>query len=300
MWFGTGVHVALATYYKSGVPPDNAFERWFQAQLYHLVNTEHVDQKGLEKLEGFRALGHVMLDAYEEYARKNDNWEIIGVEEELRYEVSPGKWIVGTVDLLIRDKTTQKLWVVDHKTCASFIDPQALEFDDQMVLYLWMVWKVYNEVPGGAIYSMLRKKIPADPYLLKNGTLSKARDIDTTYDIYLSKINSLGLDPDDYADVLERLKYNEFFRREYLARSKRELSIFDDQILAEVEEMTRPDVPVFPTMTQDCLWSCRYRDICRTRLTGGDVEYAIRSNYKVVTDYDARFLEIHPRDMMGE
>jgi hypothetical protein len=238
MWFGTGVHVALATYYKSGVPPDNAFERWFQAQLYHLVNTEHIDQKGLEKLEGFRALGHVMLDAYEEYARKNDNWEIIGVEEELRYEVSPGKWIVGTVDLLIRDKTTQKLWVVDHKTCASFIDPQALEFDDQMVLYLWMVWKVYNEVPGGAIYSMLRKKIPADPHVLKNGGLSKARDIDTTYEIYLDKLERLGLDPDDYTDVLASLKYNEFFRREYISKSRRELAIFDDQIRVEVEEMT--------------------------------------------------------------
>jgi hypothetical protein len=57
---------------------------------------------------------------------------------------------------------------------------------------------------------------------------------------------------------------------------------------------------VFPTMTQDCLWSCRYKDLCRTRLTGGDVEYAISTNFKVVTDYDARYLETHPRDMMGE
>lgn len=292
MWFGIGVHVALATYYKHGMSPVVAFERWFKAQVDPVY--QDLDETTRTKLDNFHLLGLVMMRGYIPWAEKNDQWEVIAIEEELQYEISPGQVIAGTQDLLVRKDG--KLWVVDHKTCAAFVDPDALEFDDQMVKYLWLVMKVYNEVPGGALYSMLRKKVPADPYVLKAGGLSKAKDIDTTHEIYLDKIHELGLDPDDYTDILERLKSNEYYRREKVMRTRRELQIFDEQVKAEVAEITRPNVPIFPTMTQDCLWSCTYKDLCRTRLTGGDVAYATNVHFKVIRDYQTRWLERHPRE----
>lgn len=294
IWLGTGVHVALATYYKFGALPATTFEKWYKTQAGKIW--AFLDISGQTALEEMHALGLTMMTAYAEYAHVADaDWEVVAVEEEISIEVLPGYWMTGTLDLLVRNTRTRKLWVVDHKTCASFVDPAALEFDDQMVAYLYLVYRKYNEVPAGAVYSMLRKKIPAEPLVLKKGGLSKAVNIDTTPAVYRAAIEREGLDVADYADILARLEHNEFFRRETVMRTRRELELFEQQIQLEVPEMLRPDAPVFPTMTQDCIWSCQFRDLCRTRATGGDVEFSIAANYKAVEDYDARWLEIAPR-----
>jgi len=60
--------------------------------------------------------------------------------------------------------------------------------------------------PEGFELEVIRKKVPREPPLLKKGGLSKAQNVDTTHDLYLAAIHRHGLNPDDYADVLARLK----------------------------------------------------------------------------------------------
>jgi len=291
LWFGTGVHVALATYYRYGSAPKDNWERWYN----HERETTLAETYGsdFERIEKFNDLGSDMMSRYLPYAKQNDGWEVVGVEYPLRYEILPGVFIVGSLDLLVRKNG--KLWVVDHKTCASFIDPEHLVFDDQMAMYLWLVWKVTGEVPGGAIYSMLRKTVPAEPMLVYKGTaLSKAKDIDTTVEKYLEAIRANNFDERDYADVLARIGRNEFFRRETVIRSARELAILDEQVTLEATEMTKQNVSIYPTMTRDCTWSCQFVDLCRTRLTGGDVQFTIDANFRETSDterYHQRWLE---------
>ena len=285
LWFGTGIHVALATYYKYGTPPVDNWNRWFEREkqiaLVDIYDSER------DRIEGFNDLGREMMASYLPYAQANDGWEVVDVEKPITFEIFPGVEFKGSLDLLVRKNG--KLWIVDHKTCSSFIDPEQLVFDPQMAYYLWLVWKVYNEVPGGAIYSMLRKAIPAEPMLVYGGTaLSKAKGIDTTPAKYLAAIERNGFNASDYTEVLARISRNEFFRRETVIRSARELKIFDQQILDEIREMTRVDLPIYPTPTRDCVWSCSYSDLCRARLTGGDVEFTIQANYREVST-DERF-----------
>ena len=229
-----------------------------------------------------------MLLMYLTYAEANAGLEVVVVEKRITDEVIPGRVeLKGSLVLLVRK--SGKLWIVDHKTCSSFIDPEQLVFDPQMAYYLWLVWKVYGEVPGGAIYSMLRKAIPAEPMLVYNNTaLSKAKGIDTTVEKYLEAIRRNGFNEADYSEVLKRIEKNEFFRRETVVRSARELKVFDQQILDELTEMTRPYLPIYPTPTRDCVWACGYSDLCRTRLTGGDVEFTIQANYREASN-DERF-----------
>lgn len=293
-WFGIGIHYALATYYRDQMlkqvvrEPKDIFTTWFYQQFTQDEwNALYIDEQ--DRLADMLKLGVSMMTDYVPWSQLHDNFEVLGVEVPLRYEVLPGVDLVGSLDLLVRDKRTGKLWVVDHKTCASFIDPEALVFDDQMMTYLWLVWKVYDEIPGGALYSMLRKQVPVEPMVVYGGTaLSKAKSIDTTYTKYMEAIVRNGFDPANYQDILTKVSANEFFRREAIVRSRKELELLDNQIKLEAEEMTRSWIPIYPTMTRDCLWACDYRDLCRTRLTGGDVEYTIETQFREQTESDRR------------
>jgi hypothetical protein len=108
LWFGSGIHYALAQYYRPGLKRDpvEAFISWYMLQLDGgIVIEEQLDQthdrqpmargdstfyvRGLiellpdpnmEEFEIHKELGIGMLTYYKEYAEANDNFEVI-VEE---------------------------------------------------------------------------------------------------------------------------------------------------------------------------------------------------------------------------
>jgi hypothetical protein len=269
LWIGRGVHYALANYYV-GKDPDTALQEWLDIKLaerYESTGGTPIDPK----LEESITLMRDMVSRYPDFARQNDDWEVVAVEKPFSVKIptTQGR-LEGTLDLVVR--RNGRLWVVDHKTFASFVSPDQLELDDQMTAYLWLVQQIFKEVPAGAIYNQLRKSIPKKPALLKDGLrFSKDKSIDTTEEIYLAAVQEQGFDPNDYQDILEKLRLNEFFKREIIARNPNELDSFEANLIDEYRQMTTKRRPLYPSPSRDCQW-CDYRTLCKAENEKGDVK----------------------------
>jgi len=282
LWLGTGVHYGLEQYYRDGADPWLAAQEWLDMKLPEL----HLEDMWPEERVKFNETTDLMasiLTGYVPFAQEHDDFEVVGVEENLEVHV-PGTRVKlgGKVDVLTRRGPKAQLWPMDHKTAAQYVDISVLEMDDQMTAYLWLVWQVYGELPGGALYNELRKKVPAQPEVLVRGGLSKKKNVDTTYEIYLQAIKNNHLNPEDYADILEflRNKPDGFYRREAVARTKYELEHFAENLVPEAKAMNSKNTPLYPSPTRDCSWDCQYRDLCLCETTGGDLDSLIESLYE--------------------
>lgn len=263
LWFGTGIHHVLAEYYKGNPDVIALWGQWLAPQPAPTTTED------MEKIEKFTELAYGMLKGYIEFS-KDDDWEILEVEKEIEVRI-PGTRVnlVATLDLIVR--TRGRVWVVDHKTRTTFDEPSDLELDDQMTAYLWAARQVGYE-PAGAIYNQIRKKVPVDPPVLQSGGLSKAKDIDTTAEIYRNKLISLNLDLKPYAEILQKLEGNEFFRRDYIIRTKGSLDTFRKYIPDEARLMGSKLTPMFPSPEKMNCRFCDYKTLCMCESDQGDTD----------------------------
>lgn len=198
LWFGIGVHIALAEWYGKGFTrgrhPADTFEEWAKGEMRDIKashaehETEWFDEP---KYEDFVDLGIDMLTEYINKYGNDDDWEIIAIEHPFKVKVtSHGRaiaWFMSTFDGVERDKSDGRLYLLEHKTAAS-IDLAYLELDDQAGAY-WAVATAICRAMGllkdgeeiaGIIYNFLRKAKhdPRDQnemgqYLNQNGEVSK-------------------------------------------------------------------------------------------------------------------------------
>ena len=209
--FGSLVHMALADYYKKGVRrgphPAESFIRYYdeeaKAQGEFGFRVEDLEQD--EVWADARDLGYAMLDHYVKHYGRDDEWEVLVTEQPFQQIVyhpdtydpnhpataqataEPWFWYVGTLDLIIRNRRTGKIHIVDHKT-AKAIQVMYLSLDSQATGYWtwgmdWIYEKGYlkrDQKPAGMIYNHLRKAYPDERpkdeggfSLNKDGSVSK-------------------------------------------------------------------------------------------------------------------------------
>jgi len=276
LWFGVGIHYCLEKYYHRNrlyTPAD-----WWNEYVNKV--SMPIDEDFQDKLEELTDLANHMLDGYFTYDGTHHDWdEVIGIEYELTAKI-PGTIVtlVGTADLVVI--RNGRVWAVDHKTASSFPNDRELELDDQMTAYLWLMQEgIFN--PAGVVYNVLRKSIPGTPEILQSGQLSK-RVIDTTPEVYINTVLNMGLTVADYQDVIDKLKGKEFFRREKVTRSRRQLQAFGEIIAPQLREMTSKNTAIYPHKINDCAWDCPYLDLCRCTDDKGDVNYTRNALYQVV------------------
>jgi len=296
LWFGTGIHYALAEYYEKELDPGTAFEKWANEGIEAIRES----QKGLwddqlKELEDIRQLGVDMLDGYVTWASLADFKEGTGFKEvllverefqvpirdaegnPLRFTDGAGQiWechLVGRLDMIVQD-FDGRLWVLDHKTSKDKLDPEILIMDDQMTIYLWAAQQIFGVPFEGCYYNVLRKKVPRVPPVLKSGGLSQAKDIDTTYEVYMQAIEDNGLNPDDYHKILDILqnKPNTFYQREKVRRNQHEIVIAGALLVGEAVDMLNAPY-IYPNPTWDCKWDCDYKELCLATNRNDDVEW---------------------------
>jgi hypothetical protein len=130
-----------------------------------------------------------------------------------------GKW-----DLVLEDLADGSTIERDYKTTVRQPTDMAmmLELDTQPIFYQYAAkylklfpnahkldapqWPAELPAIEGHELEIIRKKVPQEPPPLKRGGLSKAQNIDTTPELFRQAIDRHGLDPADYADVLDRLE----------------------------------------------------------------------------------------------
>lgn len=199
-----------------------------------------------------------------------------------------------------------ELWLWEDKAWKTVdrTSLQMLQMDEQCGMYLWglrqlldrgeapqAVTDAFSEYgyPAGVIYNVVRKKTPVVPAQLKNGSTSRDKAIDTTYDVYLSTLIERSQDPADYAETLDvlREKGNTFFVRQAVHRNRGEL----DEIGARIYQATRliAEGHTFKTVDRSCA-QCQFFPLC-LEYSDDLLLHGYRVRERMHEEYDAKELE---------
>ena len=288
LWIGRMLHFGLAAYYeqvkedgKVPAPKDeyrdlllSSADYWLSQKVTKAVRDKMWPGEVVTMNETVELVNDLLTGYLDKYYMQ-DKFEVVAVEEPIRVQI-PGTehFLVGTLDMVVRMKG--KLWVLDHKGYKTFVEPKVLELDYQMSAYCYLLWKKFGEYPAGAIYNQIRKSIPCEPMLLKDGKkLSSDKSIDTTVAKYLATIEKHGFEISDYEGILAKLEGNEFFRRELISRNKNELQTFENNLVLEALDMARAveENSLYPSPTKDCLWMCSdFQTLCKCENENGNTK----------------------------
>ena len=194
LWFGIGVHLALAEWYKKGKRrgqhPADTFEDWASDEIRY-VKANREDWDDVPKYEDALELGIAMLEQYIDKWGQDEQWNIIHIEHPFKVRITrkgtPLAIFQSTFDGVERDEVDGGIYLLEHKT-ATTISLAYLELDDQAGAY----WAVASDVLRsegilkerekikGIQYNFLRKAMPDERpqnadglYLNLNGTVSK-------------------------------------------------------------------------------------------------------------------------------
>lgn len=203
LWFGIGIHNALAEWYlkgkRRGPHPADTFEAWCGDEIAWAKSylTETFEEPVW--LDA-RDLGIAMLEGYVDTYGKDSQWQIISVEQPfeiaIRRERQTAVIFKSRWDGVFRDLATGLILLLESKT-ASQIATAYLELDDQGGAYWAVAGRVLrangvlkkNEEIGGIQYNFLRKAMPDDRPQDANGLyLNKPLKGD-----YIEALRSLGI-----------------------------------------------------------------------------------------------------------
>lgn len=310
--FGTAIHAGLEVYYdprrwgedriivqqESLLGFSNHMVDW----RARLKKAGHWDMSQKMWQDNAR-LGTGMLNHFFTWAPKHDvNWEPLKAEIEFEvpipvpddYRLPPVGWAnignqlyhidedyepipvvyQGRIDLVVKDIRTGAIYIVDHKTAGQLGDYEHLELDTQVSSYAWALEKVLGLKISGVIFQELRKKAPEEPRTLKNGGLSRARDQNTTAEIYRETVRRLGMPMAEYQEFIDflALEGQVYFRRIQIERSAKELEIVERNVLDEALDML--DNPrIYPNPNRFNCGSCQFHEVCVMRQDGSDWKF---------------------------
>lgn len=140
--------------------------------LMHGGGRREVDQAVAERIQGFRSVGKdpdvidLLMWMYEGYLEKwglDEEWQILKVEYKTVVPLRDARGRLSkfdlkmVIDLVVRDRRTGKVWIIDHKSHANLPKEKELELHDQFGLYTWGLGKLGHNV-FGCIYNTARTK----------------------------------------------------------------------------------------------------------------------------------------------
>lgn len=271
---GSMVHESLEILYSKG-----DLDRYFrgcQKKLKNLFKEERIEYEEIINLS------RLMVEGYRDNYIIGKEYKVLGVEVPLIVPIPKVKKISLDlkIDVVLQDKD-KNIWLMEHKTCKNMPSESTRMSDIQTVIYKWAYFKSTGIKPKGIIWDYLRKKIPSKPKLLKNGTLSKSKNIDTTKKVYLKSIEENRLDKKDYLEILKSLEGNEekFFRRIKMPVSdKLEKEVLSDFIETVEEIVEEGETKKARNLTFNCD-NCEYFELCQSELRGLDTGFLIKKLY---------------------
>jgi hypothetical protein len=224
---------------------------------------------------------------FEGYERKykDDPWTYEKTEHLLTIDLAKDVRYIGYIDKVVRDREGRK-WLADHKSYRYIPSDEDRYSDLQNVFYIW-AWGVQH--PGdpvtGFVWDYLRTKAPTIPEVLKKGGLSVAQKIDTDYYTYAKAIEDNKLDPEDYAEVLDRLRRenSKFFKRAYLPSPPKEMidNAVQDAKDTAIEIKNLGKVLRDRNMTRECPKGCQFYNLCQAEFRGDDSDYIRKTEYEI-------------------
>lgn len=308
--YGTVMHDALDTYYRTGRDLDATYATFEQSweiehhrlgrELGPMYEGGPVDEWWAHHEKGLQTLKYYdRHDRADKFFTKVvdvgvgfDAWrENISVEERhfidiLSPDGLPVGLLSGRIDLVVRRK--DGIWIVDHKNYASAPSWRALEVDDQLTGYCFIWWRMTGKLPRGALYNVLLKDPPKPPRILVSGKLSTDKAQRTTYDLFLDSVLELGLEKSEYAEFLDYLKedrWKRFFpRSENVGRNEAQVRNFGEHLAQEyldMEAALHDPAKRYPNATQATCRMCSMVPLCNAMEDGSDADAIKASMYYV-------------------
>ena len=279
---GTAVHAMIEAHHERGdwSPELEAFRQEYDK----LFREEQAELGDLPSTCGDIVAGY--FEAYKDdgllYPKRRRNRS---TEIEVRVDLDATTQFIGYVDAFPQDSQGRN-WVMDHKTCKNIPDEETRFADLQLVTYHWLLPQLGYPVPDGVIWDYIRTKPPTKPEVLKNGTISKAKSIDTTYGVYMQTVKEvLGEDaPPEYEEFAQTLvgREEKFYRRIFLPNPPKAMvdSVVRD-IMATTAEIRflGPNAQV-RSMSRDCK-QCSYYSLCQAEVRGLDSDYIRKTEFTV-------------------
>jgi hypothetical protein len=265
LWFGTGVHEALAKWYlrgaRRGPRPADTFDNWCSNEMRE-IRASREEWEDQAKYEDALELGIAMLDNYIQEYGADDNWDIVAIEQPFKIRVTwhgkPVALFMSTWDGVYRDRKDGKLYLLEHKTASQITLPY-LALDDQAGVYLavaeqWLKTKNImrqNEHIAGIMYNFLRKTMGDDrdrneggAYLNKDGSVSKKQP-----------------PPPFVRNLVERGPGESRTQMERLANE-----------VAVMNAVRDGTIPVTKSTTKDCTW-CEFFYVCTLHERGSTTAF---------------------------
>jgi len=237
---------------------------------------ETYDKLSLDEKEHY---GNIPLDSekivagYLQHYKEEDKGLVYHLIEK---ELGPFELVEGVVfgvkpDGLAED-TMGRMLLVEMKTGKRLPPEDFRLWNLQTLLYVWGVRQGGYKVDG-VLWDHIRTKIPTEPRLLKDGTMSR-RELDTTYETYYNALIKEGLNPDDYTGVLDLLKKRKAFYARYKLPVKESMMqhiMKDARITAA--EIRDGLTHITRDVSQMKCPRCMYRPLCEAALLEGDEAY---------------------------
>ena len=203
LWFGIGIHNALAEWYlkgkRRGPHPADTWEAWCGDEIAWAKSylTETFEEPVW--LDA-RDLGIAMLEGYVDTYGRDPQWHIIAVEQPFEIAIRRNRETAvifkSRWDGVFRDLETGLILLLESKT-ASQIATAYLEMDDQGGSYWAVAGRVLRAVGvlkkgeeiGGIQYNFLRKAMPDERPVNSQGL----RTNNPTKEHYASALRSAGI-----------------------------------------------------------------------------------------------------------
>jgi PD-(D/E)XK nuclease superfamily len=281
LWFGTGVHLALAEYYgipgfKRGPHPADTFDAWVGHEVRQ-IKASAEEWHDEDEYANARDLGVNMLTKYVDFYGTDPDIEMIAVEQPFAIDIEVGGIIVatfaGTFDGVHIDHSEDppRAYLWEHKTAAQ-ISTAYLSLDDQAGGYFAVADETLHaqglltakQHIAGVQYNFLRKNKPdcrpqnkRGMYLNQDGTVSKKQPA-----------------PMFYREVQER---NPGEVQSQLRRLTSEVEIMDG--------MRSGELPIIKNTNWNCP-RCPFFEMCQLHEKGGTSWKAfMRTAYTVRDPY---------------
>ena len=268
---------------QQGFDPIEGAIAWANDQINrkYLFDDELADQ--VKMIDG--ALERT-VNYFQHYA--TDDWDVLHVEEQFIFMLEDGTVVSCTPDLVVRDKDTNAVYILDHKTYATV--PKHSPVDLQSTLAVAAVRALYPET-AGFWYNFLRKKLPTQPTLVKSGkNVSRINDIDTTYTMLRDFLTTEAphlMDDDMHRRRLSELYSDDrkFFRRNPIYLDDASLANALEDIASQVKILRFvDDSKLYPrtirTMGMDGCDRCGFFQICQSELVDSDPQRVLEEFYE--------------------
>jgi len=302
LWMGSAIHKALEMQIR-GQSPKRALDAYV-SRMREEMASEYLRKVGAPmssnewtSFDESASLCNDVTRAYFEHYGMSDTYAPYkALCSEMTFRIPMGQmgvydvvYLIGTIDGVLFDPRYDAIGGIDHKTYSQRADVRDLQLNDQFVGYTACLELLIRQEVSFFVYNGLNKKVPSQPRVLKDGTLSVAKDCVTTAKTFERAVIANGEDPKSsrYEQHLAWLRLREqedhpFFTRHTINIPKAVKDDWWSNVLAVLNEMASEPAITFNRRWEGC-WDCNVRDLCEIQSRGDNLRYAIETGYTIGT-----------------